>query len=342
MNTFGNKFRITLSGESHSPSIGVTLEGVPPGIPISLDELIAEIERRKPGEKGTTTRKESDTPHIIRGIEDGVTTGGSIRIVFHNRNIRPEDYRQFAEIPRPGHADMVRLQKYPAEKFTSGGGIFSGRMTLPLVAGGFIAKKIIAPVEITSEFVSIGKIEIPEQFSKSPHQYPLFEKYLEEIVRANDSIGGIIRCTCRNIPVGLGEPFFESVESRISHLIFSIPGVRGIEFGDGFASTKMLGSEHNDPIISIEGETSKNSCGGINGGITNGNPIIFCVAIKPTSSIAKIQKSINLKNGEMTEFSIKGRHDACFALRVPPIIESVAAIALASFILERNSKNPTL
>ena len=332
MNTFGNKFRITLSGESHSPSIGVTLEGVPPGIPISLDELIAEIERRKPGEKGTTTRKESDTPHIIRGIEDGVTTGGSIRIVFHNRNIRPEDYRQFAEIPRPGHADMVRLQKYPAEKFTSGGGIFSGRMTLPLVAGGFIAKKIIAPVEITSEFVSIGKIEIPEQFSKSPHQYPLFEKYLEEIVRANDSIGGIIRCTCRNIPVGLGEPFFESVESRISHLIFSIPGVRGIEFGDGFASTKMLGSEHNDPI-GPDARPQKNGAGGVNGGITNGAPIVFRAAFKPTSSIRKAQQTFNFATGQMDELVVPGRHDACFALRAPIVVEAMTAIALADLVL---------
>ena len=332
MNTFGNKFRITLWGESHTPSIGVTIEGVPSGIAISQEDFLKEIDRRRPGAKGTTSRKESDIPIIIRGIENGVTTGTSIQISFENKNIRPTDYSQFAEIPRPSHADMVRLMKYPKEEFTSGGGVFSGRMTLPLVAAGVIAKKIIAPIEIETEFTSLGKISIPQEYSTNPWNYPPFANYIESIMAEGDSIGGVVKCTCNRVPAGIGEPFFESLESRISQLIFSIPGIKGIEFGDGFAAAEMKGSEHNDPIIDTSGKTSKNSAGGINGGISNGNPVIFSVAIKPTASISRTQRSISLKTGEMTEFSIKGRHDSCFALRVPVVIESMAAIAIASFL----------
>lgn len=332
MNTFGNKFRITLWGESHTPSIGVTIEGVPSGIAISQEDFLKEIDRRRPGAKGTTSRKESDIPIIIRGIENGVTTGTSLQISFENKNIRPTDYSQFAEIPRPSHADMVRLMKYPKEEFSSGGGVFSGRMTLPLVAAGVIAKKIIAPIEIETNFTSLGKISIPQEYSTNPWDYPPFANYIESIMAEGDSIGGVVKCTCNRVPAGIGEPFFESLESRISQLIFSIPGIRGIEFGDGFAAAEMKGSEHNDPIIDTSGKTSKNSAGGINGGISNGNPIIFSVAIKPTASISRTQRSISLKTGEMTEFSIKGRHDSCFALRVPVVIESMVAIAIASFI----------
>lgn len=332
MNTFGNKFRITLWGESHTPSIGVTIEGVPSGIAISQEDFLKEIDRRRPGAKGTTSRKESDIPIIIRGIEKGVTTGTSIQISFENKNIRPTDYSQFAEIPRPSHADMVRLMKYPKEEFSSGGGVFSGRMTLPLVAAGVIAKKIIAPIEIETKFTSLGKISIPQEYSTNPWDYPPFANYIESIMAEGDSIGGVVKCTCNRVPAGIGEPFFESLESRISQLIFSIPGIRGIEFGDGFAAAEMKGSEHNDPIIDTSGKTSKNSAGGINGGISNGNPVIFSVAIKPTASISRTQRSISLKTGEMTEFTIKGRHDSCFALRVPVVIESMAAIAIASFI----------
>ena len=332
MNTFGNKFRITLWGESHTPSIGITIEGVPSGIAISQEDFLKEIDRRRPSAKGTTSRKESDIPMIIRGIENRVTTGTSIQISFENKNIRPTDYSQFAEIPRPSHADMVRLMKYPKEEFTSGGGVFSGRMTLPLVAAGVIAKKIIAPIEIETKFTSLGKISIPQEYSTNPWDYPPFANYIESIMAEGDSIGGVVKCTCNRVPAGIGEPFFESLESRISQLIFSIPGIRGIEFGDGFAAAEMKGSEHNDPIIDTSGKTSKNSAGGINGGISNGNPIIFSVAIKPTASISRTQRSISLKTGQITEFSIKGRHDSCFALRVPVVIESMAAIAIASFI----------
>lgn len=331
MNTFGNKFKITLWGESHTPTIGVTIEGVPSGIAISQEDFLKEIDRRRPGTKGTTSRKESDIPIIIRGIENGVTTGTSIQISFENKNIRPTDYSQFAEIPRPSHADMVRLIKYPKEEFTTGGGVFSGRMTLPLVAAGVIAKKIIAPIEIETNFTSLGKISIPQEYSTNPWNYPTFANYIESIMAEGDSIGGVVKCTCNRVPAGIGEPFFESLESRISQLIFSIPGIRGIEYGDGFAAAEMKGSEHNDPIIDALGKTSKNSAGGINGGISNGNPVIFSVAIKPTASISRTQRSISLKTGEMTEFSIKGRHDSCFALRVPVVIESMAAIAIASF-----------
>lgn len=333
MNTFGKKLRITLSGESHSDTIGITIEGVPSGIEITEEDFFADINRRKGGTKGTTPRKESDTPIIVRGIENGVTTGTTIKIIFKNENTRGEDYTPFKNIPRPGHADMVRLQKYPQEQFTSGGGIFSGRMTLPIVAAGVIAKKIVPKLKIEAYFKSLGGIEIPEPYCTKPKEYIPFREYLESIIAEGDSIGGIVECRCDNIPAGIGEPFFESVESKISQMIFSIPGIRGIEFGDGFRAASMTGSQHNDPIISHCGKTSKNSAGGINGGITNGNPLIFRVAIKPTSSISKPQQSFNLSTGKMETFQIKGRHDACFALRVPPVIEAVCAIVLAEFLL---------
>jgi chorismate synthase len=338
MNTFGNKFRITLWGESHTPSIGVTIEGVPSGIAISQEDFLKEIDRRRPCAKGTTARKESDIPIIIRGIENGVTTGTSIQISFENKNIRPTDYSQFAEIPRPSHADMVRLMKYPKEEFSSGGGVFSGRMTLPLVAAGVIAKKIIAPIEIETNFSSLGKISIPQEYSTNPWDYPPFANYIESIMAEGDSIGGVVKCTCNRVPAGIGEPFFESLESRISQLIFSIPGIRGIEFGDGFSSARRRGSENNDPIAT-DGKriyTTTNRAGGILGGMSNGMPIVFRCAMKPTPSIFKEQDSVNMMTMTPVKLSIKGRHDPCIAVRAVPVIEAAAAIAVCDLLFDRD------
>ena len=316
MNTFGNSFRLTVFGESHGVAIGVVIDGCPSGIALSENDFMPDLQRRKSGAFGTTSRKEDDIPRIVSGVYKGFTTGAPITILFENNDVQSENYEQFRDIPRPGHADFVLSKKWNNFNDIRGGGYSSGRLTLTLVAAGVIAKKIISPVEINAVLVEAGgEICISET--------------VEKVVAAGDSIGGIISCTAKKLPIGLGSPFFNSVESLISHLVFSISGVNGIEFGAGFGAAKMRGSEHNDCFISTDGKTATNNAGGINGGITNGNELIFRVSVKPTSSIACAQQTINMQTNEMCELAIAGRHDACFALRLPVIIEAVTAIALA-------------
>lgn len=339
MNTFGRKFRIALSGESHSPFISVEIEGVPAGIPLVPEDFAADLLRRKGGGKGTTPRTEKDIPEIIRGTCNGITTGTTMKLLFANENTDSRDYGRLASIPRPGHADWTRRVKYGPESLTSGGGMFSGRMTLPIVAAGVVAKKIIAPAKTRARLTEAGGFVFPEYCSDSPDasrgpmDFPEFVELLDRTAAEGDSIGGIVECVCEDIPAGIGDPFFDTAESMISHIAFAVPGIRGIEFGDGFKAAYMRGSEHNDPFCDIAGHTSKNGAGGINGGITNGNPIVFRVAVKPTSSIARSQTSMNMATGRMEEFRIKGRHDVCFALRVPVVIESIAAIYLCDALL---------
>ena len=332
MNSFGENFRITIFGASHAPVIGITIEGVPAGLQLDPADFTEDILRRKSGRKGTTPRIEKDIPIIESGVrkrDDGtmVTSGEPMTITFENKNIRPQDYASLKNIPRPGHADFTAYMKYSSHKgdfentgFT-GGGIFSGRMTLPLVGAGVVAKKIISPIEIRATLIEVGGIPIGNEEA--------VEALLEKTIEQGDSLGGIIECICTNIPAGLGEPFFNSVESLISHAIFSIPGIRGIEFGDGFSASRMKGSEHNDPFIDRYGHTAKNGAGGINGGISNGNPLVFRVAVKPTSSISKTQTTFDFAENVMTEISVSGRHDVCFALRVPPVVEAMTACVLA-------------
>ncbi|MEF9985855.1 MAG: chorismate synthase [Bacteroidales bacterium] len=318
MNTYGDKLRISIFGESHGPMIGVILDGVPAGIPLTVEDFLPDLARRKSGAKGTTPRKEDDLPQIVSGICEGCTTGAPLTITFQNKNINSVDYSSFRELPRPGHADFVAQTKYNFFNDISGGGHFSGRLTLVLVAAGVIAKKLIGPIKISAVIKEIG--------GEKENWQPI----IDDAIAKGDSVGGIIECTCNNIPIGLGEPFFNSLESQISHLVFSIPATRGIEFGDGFKAATMKGSQHNDCYIDNEGHTLTNGAGGINGGISNGNPIIFRVAIKPTSSISKPQTSYNFITEQVEEFSVKGRHDACIALRCPVIIEAVAAIVFAN------------
>ena len=332
MNSLGENFRITIFGASHAPVIGITIEGVPAGLQLDPADFTEDILRRKSGRKGTTPRIEKDIPIIESGVrkrDDGtmVTSGEPMTITFENKNIRPQDYASLKNIPRPGHADFTAYMKYSSHKgdfentgFT-GGGIFSGRMTLPLVGAGVVAKKIISPIEIRATLIEVGGIPIGNEEA--------VEALLEKTIEEGDSLGGIIECICTNIPAGLGEPFFNSVESLISHAIFSIPGIRGIEFGDGFSASRMKGSEHNDPFIDRYGHTAKNGAGGINGGISNGNPLVFRVAVKPTSSISKTQTTFYFAENVMTEISVSGRHDVCFALRVPPVVEAMTACVLA-------------
>ena len=322
MNNYGNRFRISMFGESHGELIGVVMDGVPAGIPLCAEDFVADLSRRKSGGKGTTPRIESDMPHIVSGVFDGYTTGAPLAVVFRNGNTISKDYSQFRAIPRPGHADFTADVKFRSFNDIRGGGHFSGRLTLILVAAGTVAKKIASDVSFNASIKQIGESDNPAEW----------DGIISGAMEEGDSVGGIIECICNGVPAGLGEPFFNSLESEIAHLAFSIPGVRGIEFGDGFSSAAMKGSQHNDCFTNAAGDTATNGAGGINGGISNGNPIVFRIAVKPTSSISKIQHTFNFESGEMEDFSVKGRHDACIALRCPVIVEAIAAIALAQHI----------
>ena len=322
MNTYGKNFRISIFGESHGNLIGVVMDGVPSGIQLCEEDFIEDLGRRKSGAKGTTPRKESDMPKIVSGVFNGYTTGAPLTVVFENSNTRSGDYSFITQTPRPGHADFVADIKYGGFNDYRGGGHFSGRITLCLVAAGVVAKKMIYPISVNAEIVELGGVPVTESDK--------WDSLIESVVAEGDSIGGIIECTGDNIPAGLGEPFFDSLESQIAHLAFSIPGVRGVEFGDGFGAARMKGSEHNDCFIDGSGTTATNGAGGINGGITNGNPVVYRIAVKPTSSISKKQNSFNFVTEQMESFSVKGRHDACIALRCPVIVEAITAIVFAN------------
>lgn len=317
MDTFGNILKVRIFGASHSEWMGVTISGIPAGMALTEQDFAGDIARRAPGRKGTTSRIEQDVPVISGGISDGLTTGEDLTISFRNGNTRSADYEQFCDIPRPGHADRTAAVKYASLNDPRGGGQFSGRMTLPLVAAGVIAKKMLPGLSFNAELVEVGGCSDKDRW----------DSLIEDTAADGDSLGGIVRCTVTGIPIGLGEPFFDSVESLISHAIFSIPGVRGIEFGDGFKASAMRGSQHNDPWT--PDGPARNGAGGINGGITNGAPIVFRVAFKPTSSISKPQETLNFRTGEMETLRIGGRHDTCFALRTPVIVEAMAALVLA-------------
>lgn len=349
MNTSGRKFRVTIFGESHGEAIGVVLDGVPAGLELSDSDFEKDIDRRRSGAKGTTPRKESDRPQIVSGVFEGHTTGAPLAILFRNENTRSHDYSLFAAMPRPGHADLTAAFKWDDCQDPRGGGHFSGRLTLPVVAAGVVAKKIIADAtmlddtpcnEINARIVELGGIPLdPMQpdsvVSASDRQSSLqltWQQAIENAIKEGDSVGAVVECVVPQIDPGYGEPFWDSVESLLAHGIFSIPGVRGIEFGDGFKAAAMKGSEHNDPI-GEDGRPIKNGAGGVNGGITNGAPIVFRAAFKPTSSIRKAQETFNFAVGKMDVLEVPGRHDVCFALRVPVVVEAVTAITLADLIL---------
>lgn len=316
MNTLGRIFRVHIFGESHGECVGLTIDGCPAGLPLSADDFTIDIDRRKPGAKGTTPRKEDDIPQIKTGLFNAKTTGAPITILFENNNTRSADYEKQRAVPRPGHADFVASKKFGGHEDYRGSGHFSGRLTVCLVAAGVIAKKMLAPVNINATILEIG--------GESDQ-----EKGLQKAIDAKDSIGGIVECKVGGLPVGLGEPFFDSAESLLSHAVFAIPAVRGIEFGTGFAAAKMFGSEHNDSIENKTGKTFTNNAGGIVGGITNGNELVFRIAVKPTSSTPIEQQTLNTETNTVEAFSVKGRHDLCIALRVPVILEAVTAIVIA-------------
>ena len=321
MNSFGRIFRISIFGESHGESVGIVIDGCPAGLSLSLEDFLPDLERRKGGiQKGTTPRKEEDLPIFKSGIFNNTTTGAPITILFENKNIRSADYERQRDVPRPGHADFVAKAKAGGFEDYRGSGHFSGRLTVALVAAGVIAKKLLSQIKIDSKILEIGgETDL--------------DKGLQKAIDNKDSIGGIIECRVNGLPVGLGEPFFDSAESLLSHIVFAIPAVRGIEFGTGFAAAKMFGSRHNDAIENMQGKTTTNHAGGVVGGLTNGNELVFRVAIKPTSSTPKEQTTLNWEKGKVETVSVKGRHDLCIALRVPVILEAVTAIVLADLLL---------
>lgn len=331
MNTFGRKFRVSIFGESHGELIGVVLDGVPAGLELSEQDFEQDIQRRKSGAKGTTPRVEEDRPQIVSGVFEGHTTGAPLTIVFRNQNTKSSDYSQFAAMPRPGHADLTAALKWDDCQDPRGSGHFSGRLTLPVVAAGVVAKKILQDATILDDTpvtaVNARIVELGGIADESAWQ-----EAIDKVMTEGDSLGAIVECSVPDIDPGYGEPFWDSVESLIAHAIFAIPGVRGLEFGDGFQAARMKGSQHNDPF-GEDGRPTKNGAGGANGGITNGAPVTFRVAFKPTSSISRPQQTFNFATGEMDTLEVKGRHDACFALRTPVIVEAMTAIVLADLVL---------
>jgi len=333
MNSFGRIFRISIFGESHGESVGIVVDGCPAGMPLTVDDFLPDLERRKGGtQKGTTPRQEEDLPIFKSGLFNNKTTGAPITILFENKNIRSGDYEKQRDVPRPGHADFVAHKKFAGFEDYRGSGHFSGRLTVALVAAGVIAKKSLSQILSEGEGFNSTPIKITSSILEIGGERDL-DKGLQKAIDAKDSIGGIIECRAAGLPVGLGEPFFDSAESLLSHIVFAIPAVRGIEFGTGFVAAKMFGSEHNDPIENMEGKTRTNHAGGIVGGLTNGNELVFRIAIKPTSSTPKEQNTLNWETGKVETASVKGRHDLCIALRVPVILEAVTAIVLADLMM---------
>ncbi len=322
MNSFGHIFRLSLWGESHGEQVGVTLDGVPAGIPLSEEDFEEDLSRRRSGARGTTPRRESDLPHIVSGLYRGHTTGSPLTITFLNEDTRSQDYTLLTHHYRPSHADRTAAVKYRGFNDPRGGGHFSARLTVALVAAGVVAKKLLPQgLTFSTRLIEMGGCRDAEQF----------DDILRRTAAAQDSVGGVIECRVGNVPAGWGEPFFDSVESVMAHLLFSIPAVKGVEFGSGFHGAQLRGSENNDPIIDSRGTTSTNNAGGINGGITNGNELVVRVAVKPTPSIGREQMTFDSATGSVSPLNIKGRHDVCVALRAQVVVEAAAAIALANF-----------
>jgi chorismate synthase len=326
MNSFGRIFRVSIFGESHGESVGIVVDGCPAGLSLTLEDFLPDLERRKGGtQKGTTPRQEEDLPIFKSGIFNDRTTGAPVTILFENKNTRSGDYEKQRAFPRPGHADFVARKKFGGFEDYRGSGHFSGRLTVALVAAGVIARKLL------SQHVNGSNIIVSSDILEIGGEKEL-DKGLQKAIDQKDSIGGIIECRVTGLPVGLGEPFFDSVESVLSHAVFSIPAIRGIEFGTGFPAAGMFGSEHNDAIENMDGKTITNHAGGVVGGLTNGNELVFRIAVKPTSSTPKEQTTLNWDKQIMETVSVKGRHDLCIALRVPVVLEAVTAIVLADLL----------
>ncbi len=326
MNTHGTLFRVEIFGESHGPTVGAVIDGVPAGIPLSLEDFEADLARRRSGAPGSTPRLEASPPEILSGLYRGRTTGTPLCIIFRNTDTRPGDYASFNAIPRPGHADLSARARYDGFSDPRGSGHFSGRVTAGLVAAGVVAKKVMPELGFNTSILEAGgKADASAAIGAA--------------IDEGDSVGALVELRARGLVAGLGEPFFGSVEGIVARALFAVPGVRGVEFGDGFAAARMRGSEHNDPIVAPDGTTAKNGSGGVNGGITNGNELVVRVAMKPASSISRAQKSWNFETGSMGTLEIAGRHDACIALRGAVVLEAALAISLADLVIIARSRD---
>ncbi|MCL5407947.1 MAG: chorismate synthase [Candidatus Thermoplasmatota archaeon] len=351
-NVYGNFLELRLLGESHGKRIGSILKGVPSGVKIQREFIQSELEKRRSINQLTTTRREEDAVEIVSGIESDETTGETIRLEIRNRDVKSEAYERTKSLIRPGHADYTAREKYASVFDYRGGGFLSGRMTACLVAAGAIAKKVLETqgIKVLAHTISIGDVKVTKVLSDEDVERNRFsnfvrcadlekakemERAIEEVKREGDSLGGIIECRIIGLPLGVGEPIFHSIESDVSHSIFAIPAVKGIEFGSGFKGSDRKGSENNDPFAVKEGKvvTLTNNSGGILGGISNGMPVVFRVAIKPTSSIAKEQQTIDYEKLEGASLSIKGRHDPCIAVRAPPVVEAMTALTITDLMM---------
>ena len=326
MNTFGRLFRVSIWGESHGPAVGALIDGCPAGLSLRPEDFVKDMARRKSGRPGTTARREADLPLFESGVFNNRTTGSPISIKFENADTTSGDYEIIKTYPRPGHADLSAWQKFHGYNDYRGGGHFSGRLTVGLVAAGVIAKKLLPGLKFSAKLVSVGGSSD-------------IETAVARALAEHDSVGGLVECRISPLPCGWGEPFFDSTESLLSHILFSIPGVKAIEFGDGFAAASMSGSRYNDPIISRNGRTATNHCGGINGGLTNGNELVLRLAIRPTATIGQKQQTLNKATGKITAVSFGGRHDACIALRTPVVVEAACAIVMADLYLTHQAIN---
>ena len=354
--SYGENLKLTIFGTSHGPEIGMTLEGLPAGLPVDLEKLQEFLNRRAPGQNDwSTPRKEADIPHFLSGLTDGITNGETIHAVIYNKNVRKGDYDNLKYIPRPGHADYTAWVKYGLDFDMSGGGPFSGRMTAPLcIAGGLCKQWLEAKgIRIGAHIAWIDDIDDNRFDPINPNldgvhlDFPVLDsicgEQMQEVIadakKKGDSVGGIIECAVTGLPTGIGGSMFGGVEGHIAQIMYGIPAVKGVDFGLGFASMYHPGSYCNDEFTIVDGQvrTKTNRCGGILGGITNGMPIIFRVAIKPTPSIAKPQKSVNLKTMEEVTIEIKGRHDPCIVPRAAPVVEAAAAIAIYNLILDNDN-----
>ena len=351
--TCGENIKVTVFGQSHSAAIGMTLEGVPAGESIDMEELRAFIRRRAPGQNAwSTARKEEDIPEFLAGLKGGVSCGTPITAIIRNTDARPGDYEALRNVPRPGHADYTAFVKYGESADFSGGGHFSGRLTAALCIAGGICIQILrrGGVEIISRIAQTGPVKDRGELlsSTAENAFPTVNKdsglemqgYIASCKADGDSAGGIIECKVLGLPAGLGDPMFDGMENRIARLVFGIPACKGIEFGAGFGAALLRGSENNDPFDIEDGRiiTKTNNCGGILGGITDGMPLVFRAAFKPTPSIAREQESVDLSTMEKEILKVSGRHDPCIVPRAVPVVEAAAALAVYDAYLSRGKE----
>ena len=354
----GEHIHVSVFGQSHSPAIGVVVDGLPAGEKVDMEELGRFLKRRAPGQSPTSTpRKEADLPHFLSGLVDDVTCGAPLAALIENTNTRSQDYAQLRDKPRPGHADFTAQVKYGGFQDVAGGGHFSGRLTAPLCIAGGICLQILKRrgIEVAAHIASIaGQADRPfdpmgestetlEALKRAP--FPVLDEKAGELMRKaifeakedRDSVGGIVECLVTGVPAGLGDPMFGGMENRLAAALFGIPAVKGVEFGEGFGVARLRGSQNNDPFTVKDGKivTETNHAGGILGGITNGMPLVFRLAVKPTPSISRPQQTVSLSENRVEELVITGRHDPCIVPRAVPVVEAVTALVLSDFLFSR-------